>query len=270
MKNEKSNVFYMGKGIPIVLLHSAMSSKLQWYFLMRAMSKDYLLVAVDFYGCGDSPFPGNAETFSLSDEIALVDSLLDGIIPPGEPIHLVGHSYGGAVALRICYRGPKRIRSLTLFEPVAYHLLSATDEALIEARKTAGTVKSYLDKGDYAGGAGYFIDFWNGAGTFASYPKEMQDILAEGAKKMPLNFRALMSEPLSLEDYRKITTPTCLIAGRQSPISSRRVAELLVDYLPHRRLHWLDTGHMAPINEPHKVNSLIENFIRSMGTASPA
>ncbi len=254
----------MGKGVPIVLLHSAMSSRLQWYFLMRAMSKDYLLAAVDFFGCGESPFPVNTETFSLSDEIALVNSLLDGIIPPGEPFHLVGHSYGGAVALRFCYGDRKRIRSLTLFEPVAYHLLPGTDEALGEVRKTADVVRNYIDQGNYGGAAEYFIDYWNGAGTFSYYPKEMRDILAEGAKKMPLNYRALMNEPLSLEDYREITTPTCLIAGKQSPISSRRVAELLVDYLPGCRIHWIDAGHMAPINETQRVNPIIEHFIRSI------
>ncbi|MCK5055824.1 MAG: alpha/beta hydrolase [Candidatus Aminicenantes bacterium] len=265
MKNQKDNVFFMGQGAPVVLLHSAMSSKLQWYFLMRLLSSDFLTVALDFYGSGGTPLPDiNSEVFSLSDEIALVDSLLDGIVPAGEPFHLVGHSYGGAVGLRLCYKNEKQIRSLTLFEPVAYHLLPETEEVLAEIRRTSGTVKDYIAQNNYAGAAEYFIDYWNGSGTFATYPKEMQEILCRGAGKMPLSYHALMEEPLSLEDYKKINVPVCLIAGRQSPLASRRVAELLVDILPNCRLHWLDTGHMAPLTHPHKVNPIIETFIRQV------
>lgn len=252
----------MGQGTPVVLLHSAMSSKLQWYFLMRALSKDYLTAAVDFYGCGASPFPAKRDGFSLNDEIELVESLIEGIVPPDEPFHLVGHSYGGAVGLRLCYSGTRRIRSLTLFEPVAYHLLPETEEVLAEIRSNASIIRDYIEQNNPAGAAEYFIDFWNGAGTFSTYPQEMRDILAQGAKKMPLSFRALMEEPLSLEDYSKIEVPVCLIAGRRSPLSSRRVAELLVNHLPDCRFHWLDTGHMAPITHPQQVNPIIVDFIR--------
>lgn len=258
------NVISIGKGIPVVLLHSAMSSKLQWFKLMHAMSSDYLMIAVDFYGYGDSPFPGHTASFSLSDEITLMESLLDGIIPPGEPFHLVGHSYGGAVGLRFCYKAEERIRSLTFFEPVAYHLLPETDEVLAEVRHLQAVVNNYIKDGKYAAAAEHFLDYWNGAGTFSNYPEEVQDLLSGGAKKLPLGFQALMEEPLSLEDYSKIKRPVCLIAGRQSPFASRRVAELLVDYLPGCHLKWVSGGHMAPILQTDEVNAIIEPFIRQV------
>lgn len=265
MQNQKVNVFSMGQGPPIVLLHSAMSSKLQWYFLMRAMSKDFLTAAVDFYGSGESPLPDkDIETFSLSDEISLIDSLLQNIIPLNEPFHIVGHSYGGSVGLRLCYRDQKRILSLTLFEPVAYHLLPETEEVLVEIKRTTNIVKNHISKGNYAAAAEFFIDYWNGTGTFATYPAEIQNMLSKSARKMPFSYHALMEEPLSLEDYRKIEVPVCLIAGKQSPPASRRVAELLVDFLPDCRMHWLDTGHMAPITHPQIVNPIIEDFIRRL------
>ena len=254
----------MGNGSPVVLLHSAMSSKLQWYQLMRSLSSDYLVIAVDFYGCGESPLPVKTEGFSLSDEITLVESLLEDIIPPDEPFHLVGHSYGGATALRFCYKDQNRIRSLTMYEPVAYHLLPETEEALVEIRRNQEVVKTHIQDGDYAAAAEFFIDYWNGAGTFSSYPKEVRELLTESAKKLPLSFQALMEEPLSLEDYGKLKVPVCLIAGRQSPIASRRVAELLPDHLKDCRVNWVNAGHMAPLLQTEMVNPIIETFIRQI------
>jgi pimeloyl-ACP methyl ester carboxylesterase len=263
MKLLKDNLITMGQGTPVVLLHSSMSSKLQWYQLMRSLSKDHLAIAIDFYGFGATPLPGNPETFSLSDEITLVESLLEGVIPGDEPFHIVGHSYGGAVGLRFSYKVREKIRSLTLFEPVAFHLLREVDEDVLgNVFKIQETVKNYINQDNYAAAAGYFIDYYNEPGTFSSFPKEMQDILCQSAKKLPFGFQALVNEPLSFEDYRKIDIPVCVIIGRQSPLNSRRVAELLPDYLPNCRFHSVDGGHMVPLSQPWLVNPIIESFIR--------
>lgn len=221
------------------------------------------MIALDFYGCGGSPLPNNLETFSLNDEIALVESILDGIIPGNEPFHIVGHSFGGAVGLRLSYGAPEKVRSLTLFEPVAFHLLRDTDDdVLAKVTQVQDTVEKYIQQDNYAAAAEYFIDYYNESGTFASFPKEMQDLLCESAKKLPPGFRALVQEPLSFEDYRNIKIPVCLLIGRQSPINSRRVAELLVDYLPDCSFHSVDGGHMVPLSQPELVNPIIESFIR--------
>jgi pimeloyl-ACP methyl ester carboxylesterase len=261
MKLLNDNLITMGKGIPVVMLHSSMSSKLQWYQLMRVLSKNHLAVAMDFFGSGESPFPTNPENFCLSDEITLVESILENIFPGDEKFHVVGHSYGGAVALRLCYKNEKRIRSLALFEPVAFHLLPKSSEELNHVIQQQDTVNNLIQQGDNAGAAGYFIDYYNEPGTFAGYPKEMQDLLSQYVKKLPLGFQALINEPLSMEDYSKIKVPICLMAGRQSPLTSRCVTELLAQHLTGNRIHWVDGNHMAPLMQPEVVNPIIEHFI---------
>lgn len=262
MKLLKDNIISAGKGTPVVLLHSAMSSKLQWYQLMRSLSNDHLVIAVDFSGYGDSPFPIKTENFSLSDEIAFVEPLLNEIIPADEPFHLVGHSYGGAVGLRFCYKDEKRILSLALFEPVAFHLLDKTDEVLAKVRHHHRIVSNYVEQKNYDAAAKYFVDLWNGPGTFDGYPKEIKEMLSQSVKKLPLGFRALVEEPLCLEDYSKLEVPVCLLAGRQSPIDSRRIAELLARNLPNCQFHWVNGAHMTPLFQPELVNPIIGDFIR--------
>src|SRR6185503_3141479 len=67
----------------------------------------------------------------LGQEAALVRALLDRY---DGPAHLVGHSYGGAVALNVAHSRGAMLRSLTLIEPVAFHLLRDGNEAASAAR----------------------------------------------------------------------------------------------------------------------------------------
>jgi len=264
MKSEKLSVLTLGNGITVVLLHSAMSSKLQWYKLMYSMNKEYQMIAVDLYGYGEAPFPDNPETFCLSDEISMVETLIADIIPGDTPFHLVGHSYGASVGLRWCYKNPERFLSMSLYEPVAYHLLPKDGEVLEKVRQEQDRVDSFVQKGEYKEGAQQFIDAWNGPGTFASYPKEVQDLFLQGAKKLPLGFRALMDEPLTLEDYSRLDVPVCLMAGQKSPLSARTIAQLLSENLKDCRFHWINAAHMAPVTNPELVNPIIESFIRGI------
>jgi pimeloyl-ACP methyl ester carboxylesterase len=264
MQKGKPNLLYTGQGTPVVMLHSSMSSKIQWYGFMQAMKNGYLMIAPDLYGCGDSPFPEEREHFSLSHEVSMVESLIEDVVPEGEPFHLVGHSYGGAAALRFCYKykDTNRIRSLSLFEPVAFHLLPEDDEALEDVFRLQKFIGDELERGRKDKAAEFFVDYWSVKGTYAGYHDSIKEMFETAVKKLPLDLKALIEEPLSLEDYKAIRTPVCLMAGAKSPLHSRRVSELLVNTLPHCRMHWLDTGHMAPVNQAGEVNAIMESFIR--------
>lgn len=270
MKNQKANIIIKGKGTPVVLLHSSMSSKLQWYSLIESLSRDKLAIAVDLYGYGDSPFPENMETFCFNDEIELVESLLIDIIPPDEPLHLVGHSYGGAVGLRYCYgeevkkQQRRPILSLALFEPVAFHLLPENEEARSQVLQQKKIINSLMSNNQFSAAAEYFIDFWSGPGTFAGFPEIIRKTILKSILKLPLDFKALLDEPLSLKDYSKIKQPVYLMVGRQSPFMAQRVSELLAENLLNCQLKWINGGHMSPVYRAEEVNADIETFIRSI------
>lgn len=266
MKTLKPNLIYTGRGTPVLLLHSSLGSKLQWYRFMQSMSKNYLMVAPDLYGYGESPFPPDRENFGLIHEVSLVESLMHELVPEDQSIHVVGHSYGAATALRMAYkyRGTDRVSSLSIYEPVAFHLLPEHDEALEQVIAFQKIVDDELDKGNPGKAARFFIDFWSGKGTYDGFPEGVRELFDEAIKKLPLDFQALTGDPLSLEDYKTIDTPVCLMAGNQSPIHSRRVSELLAQTLPDCRTHWLEAGHMAPVQQADQVNGIMELFIKSV------
>lgn len=207
-------LFEQGSRQPVVLLHSSGASGAQWRVLVDKLSHRFHMIAPDLYGYGaTAPWPGHGE-FSLADEAALIHTLLDGL---DEPAHLIGHSYGGAVALHVARTRCEGLRSLTLIEPVAFHLLRDGDEtdlaALREIIEIAGAVTRSLGCGDYQDGLGRFIDYWSGPGTWASIPTSKRGAMAKSFAKVALDFHATINDASHLGDFEMIATPTMLVQG---------------------------------------------------------
>jgi len=113
-----------GAGVPVVCIHASASSSGQWRQLMEQLAGRFRSLAVDLYGYGQSPPWPDERPLSLTDEAALIEPVLEAV---GDPVHVIGHSYGGAVALKAALVRPARLRSLILFEPVLFAVLMADD-----------------------------------------------------------------------------------------------------------------------------------------------
>src|SRR5262245_15621130 len=110
-----------GAGTAVVCLHASASSSAQWRPLIERLGGRFRTLAADLYGSGRSPaWPGERPMW-LADEVALLAPVFEAA---GPRFHLVGHSYGGAVALRAALANSARIESLVLFEPVLFSLLT--------------------------------------------------------------------------------------------------------------------------------------------------
>ena len=81
------------------------------------------------------------------------------------PTHLVGHSYGGLLALQLALVRPHAVRSIAVYEPVTFGILGEDDA---EARASVAALPRYVpdEHGvDEAWLAG-FVDWWNGPGAW--------------------------------------------------------------------------------------------------------
>lgn len=156
-----------GFGPPVVLLHSSASSSRQWQSLKVALADRHRVVALDLHGYGETGAWHGRRPIGLADEAAAVAVLARRL---GEPVHLVGHSYGGAVAAMAALWLQRRMASLVLIEPVSFHLLrggDAQERALFaEIRDLADGVAQAVNRGDEHGAMARFVDYWNGAGAW--------------------------------------------------------------------------------------------------------
>lgn len=238
-----------------------MSSKAQWASLKTQLGDDYRCIAVDLQGYGASPFPADAGAgyvHTLAHEVDAVVAAIASELEPGEAFHLVGHSFGGACALHLARRMPQRVLSLTLFEPVAFHLLPARHPAHAEI---VGVVRRILACGADTDATRIFIDYWNRGGAFDTAPPSAQDKMVAQIAKVKLDFQALLGEPATLDDLAMLTMPALVMAGERSPASTRLLVEQLAAALPNATALQTRGGHMGPITHPDVVNPAIAGFL---------
>ncbi len=252
-----------GSGQAVVLLHSSANSSAQWRALRADLETRYRVFALDFYGYGGTdPWPGH-RALTLADEAALVGALIERC---DGPVHLVGHSYGGAVALRVALHRPERIAAMTLIEPVAFNLLrdgGRDARALLgEVGEIASTVAEGARTGDTWGAMAAFVDYWSGPGAWSRAPLETRTALAGRVHKVTQDFHAVFSDPTPLVAYRMLRIPTLLVSGENSPASVHRIADLLSATLPDARQAVLrDAGHMLPLSHAETLGALIRGHL---------
>lgn len=252
-------VLELGEGEPVVALHCSGSSGAQWLPLAAKLGARYCTLAPDLVGYGRSTAWHGRAAFRLADEAAAVLAVLERL---DERAHLVGHSYGGAVALYVARTRPELLASLTLVEPAAFPALRGGDPAdaaaLEEITSVAGELKAALAAGDYHGGFGRFVDFWSGAGSWAAMPGEKRAAFAPQLAKVVLDFHAIIGDPAGLDAVRGIALPTLLVQGGRTVRASRRICARLRDALPAATFRIIDgAGHMLPITHRDEVDRLI-------------
>ena len=247
----------------VILLHCSASSGGQWQALTRAAGERYAVVAPDF----DAASFADDELPRLRDEVAWLRDVADR---HGETFHLVGHSYGGAVALRAALDMPERIASLTLVEPVAFHLLRPFAPLWLEIRAVAQALGDAVRVGAPADGMKRFIDYWNGAGTWESLPEAERARLAGCGERTVREFAAVFAETADLRDYARLAMPALLLAGENTTAPCRKLVDQLSVVLPRlRREIVAGAGHMAPLTHGEAINRLVLDHLRAC-TERPA
>ncbi len=251
-----------GSGPGVVCIHANASTSGQWRALMDALAPRFRVIAPDLYDSGRSPAWPSDRVIRLRDEAALIEPAL---ARAGAPFALVGHSYGGAVALIAALANPGRVRALALFEPTPFALLDAEKPAPNEAdgiRDTVTDAGRSLDAGDRDAAAERFIDYWMEPGAWQRMPAERKPAIAAAVTNVRRWAHALFTEPTPLAAFGALDVPVLYMIGGRSTASAHGVARLLTRALPRVEVVRFEAlGHMAPVTHPDPVNEAIARFL---------
>jgi pimeloyl-ACP methyl ester carboxylesterase len=250
----------------VIALHSSLGSGRQWASLAAELGRDYQVIAPDLSGYGGNTGPAMLPT-TLSKEVELLGARLDEATGP---IHLIGHSYGGAVAFKIATDSPytKRIRSLTLIEPVLPTLLrdEPADRRLYDRfMRVAHDVYEDLFNGLAMEAIDKFTGFWNGSAPPEPLSDKARLRLIAHADKLSFDFNAVLAEANVAPAAATLRVPTLLVSGGLSPYLTQRIVARLVTIIGGAQLrHLTGAGHMLPLTHAADINpEIVEHIARA-------
>lgn len=253
----------MGIGPTVLCIHSFASNQGQYRSLMQRLAPRFRVVAADLYGHGNAAAWTDRRRMTLADEAAPFEALL----ADGPPVHLVGHSYGAAVALRIASAQPARVRSMVLYEPTIWGTLSQWcpgDPATLEIEAVRDDTVRLVHAGDVAAASERFIDYWGGKGAWAATPSARKPKLMETVRLLGDGWHSSFAECWSQEALGLLDVPCLLLTGSHSTAAARRAAQLLRESLPQVTVIELQgLGHLGPMTHPERVDAAIEEFLRA-------
>lgn len=247
-----------GEGPAVICLHASGSSSSQWRRLIQAAQGEFRFISFDFLGHGRSP--GQPAHFDLACES---DGIGNALSASREPVHLVGHSYGGAVAIALALRHAERIASLTVYEPVLFPLLDPASAEHAEIMSVGWGIVKSARAGDLEAATAAFIDYWNGAGSWHALPPEQQERARARIEAVARHFEALFASALTLDRLRALHVPTLVLRGDRSPAAARAVCARLATLACVTVQTLPGLGHMGPVTHAGTVNAAIVAHLRA-------
>jgi pimeloyl-ACP methyl ester carboxylesterase len=244
-----------GSGAPVFLLHSSGLSGRQWKRLASLVAGEGLRAVVpDLTGHGASEPLLEPQAFSFREDVARTVALLrtDGAA------HLVGHSYGGLVALQAAHRAPALVRSLVLYDPVAFGVLDPTEDAAALRELGSLDLTWGPTESDRERWLRSFVDYWGGgAGAWSSLREEARAEFRRVAWVVREGVRTLMEDLTPASSYRVVRAPIVVLTGEQSPLAVRSVVARLGTTLAAKTRTIARAGHMGPMTHGDAVNAAV-------------
>lgn len=257
-----------GHGPVLLLLHGANIGWGMWYKMIPELAKRYTVIAVDLPGAGRStklPLPSSFEEY-----VEMVETFVRG--ERIEPLSVVGHSFGGWVALRLGQRQRISIKHLVAIDPVGLGRRLAVSQRLLSipgmARLLSATVfrpdrthmKNFLQSACVKKKAieEEFIDYFYEAvrAGSLSHPIRYMKRMVEAGR---LN-RELLLAPARFGAL----PPVLLLWGEQDPLVPWQYAKKNLHVFSHLSVQvFKNTGHVPPLEAAVPCTQVITSFIQS-------
>lgn len=256
----------VGSGDPVLLLHGFGASSYSWRYLIEPLARHYRVITLDLKGFGESPKPRD-NAYSVYEQARLVRNFI--LANDLRQVHIVGHSFGGGVALvtsiYLSASHPSLQKSLVLIDSVAYPQtlpgfikILATPvlgPLLVYGLPDTFQVKDLLQKV-------YFDD--------ALIPQDAIDHYAADLGKPGAKYALLATArqilppdlPQLADNYNYLAVPTLIVWGKEDAIIPLAIGKRLYDNLPNAKLVVLDeVGHAVQEEKPLLLLPYLLHFL---------
>lgn len=251
-----------GRGAPVIALHSSGASGRQWEPLALALLGSREVIAPDLSGHGRGPLPPFERPSVVAADAALVAGLARSV---RGGVHLVGHSYGGAIALKVALEHPDAVHSVAAVEPVMFRVLFdryGRRRPAAEVLDTAQAIRRLVRARLPLLAAERFVGYWGGPAAWAALGADAKEAVAARMGTIAAHFDALAADSPSLADCARIVQPVLLLAGTRTRAPTAHIVELLASALPDARAERLPGGdHVEALSSPARIVARIASFL---------
>jgi pimeloyl-ACP methyl ester carboxylesterase len=223
-----------GSGPIVLFVPGSYSTPAAWRPIQRALPKRWRFVATSLCGYRRTLETRGMNDFGVEHHVRVIEATVRAA--GGGPVHLVGHSFGGTVALAAAMARGFEVSSLSLFEanPVTvlrHHGHSALHDITLRMSQNSERAVHVGERD----AAARIIDFWGTKSDFAAMPEPVQDYCRQTTKANVLDWRAAFAFDVDEADLSRLDFPVLLVRGELANPTMRAVTTILGSTLPRVR-----------------------------------
>ncbi len=254
-----------GKGTPVVFVHGVLDDYRLWAPQVKTFAMQHRVITYSRRYDWPNHNGVAANDYSAAVDAADLSALMRTLSL--ESVHLVGHSYGGFVALWAALEQPTRIRTLTLAEPAVFSLLlqdpggrAAYEDAMNAMWRPAARL--FRQRNDEQA-LGPIVDWFSGRGAFARMSNQERRRLLENLeewKALTLSTRPFPE--VSVDAIRQLRMPVLLMTGSATKDVFRRIDAVLGTELRHvSHVQIAGATHDMWTEQPRVCGEVVRAFI---------
>jgi len=249
-----------GAGPTVVLVPGSCSTGAAWRPVMAAWDNRFRCVTTSLLGYG-----GTAERRTAHDPSIWhgAEMLEEVIRTAGEPVHLVGHSAGGLVGLAVALRQRVALKSLVVIEAPAVELLrlNGDHDHYRAVRRMTDSYFAAHAMGD-AQAIAAMIDFYGGAGTFASWPPRVRDYAVATTAVNILDWAGAFRFAPSAAELAAIEIPVLVLHGEKSHPAIRQANGVLAAQIRQAECISVEgAAHFMISTHPNRIARLVGEHV---------
>jgi len=255
-----TNYHDWGEGDGVLLLHGSgagVSAWANWRGMLPLLSPEFRVIAPDLVGFGYTETPADFQFEFMQSWIDQVMALLDGL--GIERIHVLGNSFGGALAMWLASQQPDRFSRLILMGPGGWPAkVNDNLKELWAYKPSVANMKKIMD----------IMAFDRSLVTDELAELRYKATMRPGAQE---TFERVFPEPhqrwldaqvLTVDQLQQLDNETLIIHGRDDIVVDPEVSLNLHQHIKKSQLHFFgNCGHWTQIEHANRFQQLVQNFL---------